>query len=127
MYRAVYENPPEMMASVIYITAHLAASSEPRHKQMVIDQKDFLRLLRKLADHPSPTIRVGLLWVLINITASESLDGSESMSVVVRTIALKQVGFEEVLAKLKVDEDLDVREGVKTALQQMSEAMRLMG
>lgn len=120
--RVVYESSGEIITSVAYIIAHMAAS-EPKHKQMVVEQKDFCRLFLHLGELPLQGIRTGFVWALINLTCADG-DGQETYDRMKRVQALKSLGYDKILEKLSKDSDLDVKERTKTVLHQMQAAMK---
>ncbi|KAF8468399.1 armadillo-type protein [Kalaharituber pfeilii] len=106
----------EILIPVIYILVHIAAN-HPRHRESLIRQKDLLKTLLPLLDHEHKEVRVGLVWVIINLTWKD--DGADEVSCRARAMELKTLGFVQKLEGLLQDKVLDVKERAKTALYQI--------
>lgn len=107
---------PEILVPVIYILVHIAAN-HPRHRQTLIQQTDLLSALIPLFDHERPEVRVGLAWLVINLTWKD--DGADEGSCKSRATELRRLGFVDKLEALLTDKQLDVRERAKTGLYQI--------
>ncbi|CCJ28294.1 unnamed protein product [Pneumocystis jirovecii] len=74
-------------------------------------------LILKHIGHTSFEVRLGCLWVLINLTWSD--DNSDKVMKEHRNQVLKDIGFLEKLKLMQNDSSSDIRERVKTALSQL--------
>ncbi|PHH75802.1 hypothetical protein CDD80_2051 [Ophiocordyceps camponoti-rufipedis] len=109
-----------IIVAVIYILVHMAASI-PRHRQLVVEQTDLLRLLAQQSSSKEREVRVALCHLIINLTWQE--DGGEARQCQSRVLELRRLGFQSKMDTLKhQDRDLDVRERAKTAAWQMEQA-----
>lgn len=111
--------PPQskIIEAVIYILVHIAASV-PRHRQLVIAQKDLLTQLAKLFNSQDREVRVALCHLINNLTWQD--DTSDASACSQRAAELRRMGFLKKLETLgQSDDELDVRERAKSALWQM--------
>ncbi|PFH61549.1 hypothetical protein XA68_17052 [Ophiocordyceps unilateralis] len=109
-----------IIVAVIYILVHMAASI-PRHRQLVVEQTDLLKLLAQQSSSKDREVRVALCHLVINLTWQE--DGGEGPQCLSRVLELRRLGFQNRMDTLKHhDRDLDVRERAKTAAWQMEQA-----
>ncbi|KAK7921067.1 armadillo repeat protein [Apiospora marii] len=107
----------KIIEAVVYILVHLAASI-PRHRQLVISQKELLKLLAGLTNSQEREVRVALCHLINNLTWRD--DDSDAPACSQRAFELKKLGFLNKLESLgQNDEELDVRERAKTAVWQM--------
>ncbi|KAK7980673.1 hypothetical protein PG989_013130 [Apiospora arundinis] len=107
----------KIIEAVVYILVHLAASI-PRHRQLVILQKELLKLLAGLTSSQEREVRVALCHLINNLTWRD--DDSDAPACSQRAFELKKLGFLNKLENLgQNDEELDVRERAKTAVWQM--------
>ncbi|KAK8086936.1 Armadillo repeat protein [Apiospora phragmitis] len=107
----------KIIEAVVYILVHLAASI-PRHRQLVISQKELLKLLAGLTSSQEREVRVALCHLINNLTWRD--DDSDAPACSQRAFELKKLGFLNKLESLgQNDEELDVRERAKTAVWQM--------
>ncbi|SLM33866.1 Armadillo-type fold [Lasallia pustulata] len=113
--------PTEIVISVCYIIVHIAAG-HPRHRQLLINQSELLKLLVPLFSHPHKEVRVCCAWVVINLTWVD--DQSDNLHCKSRAHELRKLGISEKLEALKSDPETDVRERTKTAIHQMSALLR---
>jgi len=91
---------------------NISTGSE-QHKQSVVKRRNILELVIDLMSHRSVLIRVATVWVVINLTWPD-LDASNGVHE--RVMELRDLGAESKLQSLTMDQELDVRERVKTAL-----------
>lgn len=113
--------PARIVAAVIYVLVHIAASI-PRHRQLVVAQTELLKLLAQQSANRDREVRVGLCHLVTNLTWQE--DGEEMQAHAQRAQELKKLGFLAKMEMLKQsDRDLDVRERAKTAAWQMGQAI----
>ncbi|KAI1117427.1 armadillo repeat protein [Nemania sp. NC0429] len=111
--------PPQskITEAVIYILVHIAASV-PRHRQLVIAQKDLLTQLVKLFNSQDREVRVALCHLINNLTWQDDTNDASACSQ--RAAELRKLGFLKKLEMLgQNDDELDVRERAKSALWQM--------
>lgn len=111
--------PPQskIIEAVIYILVHIAASV-PRHRQLVIAQKDLLTQLAKLFHSQDREVRAALCQLISNLTWQDDMSDASACSQ--RTAELGRLGFLKKLETLgQSDDELDVRERAKSALWQM--------
>jgi hypothetical protein len=109
---------PEIIAAVVYILVHMAASV-PRHRQLLISQHELLRHLVPQFTHPNKEVRAALCWLVINLTCMD--DSPDQPACANRAHELKKLGFLAKLEHLEQDYDLDVRERAKTAVYQIKQ------
>ncbi len=76
-----------------------------------------LRSVLGLMSHESVSIRVATIWVIINLTWP---DDKSTLGVHDRVLLFRNLGVEDRLQSLTADQDLDVRDRVKTALHHFS-------
>ncbi|WPH04204.1 ARM repeat-containing protein [Acrodontium crateriforme] len=113
--RPVY-NPTELLLSTIHLLAHICNAS-PRHRQLVIAQKQLLQAWLPHFNHVHPRVRGVSVWAVISLTWLEN--GSDQTDARQRMRELKIAGIESAVRGLQNDVDLDVRQRAKTALQQI--------
>ncbi|KAI9699327.1 MAG: hypothetical protein M1836_002937 [Candelina mexicana] len=111
---------PEIIISVCYVLMHIAAGSA-KHRQLLMSQPELLKLLLPLFSHSNRAIRVGCVWVVINLTWMDNEGDIPNCRA--RADGLRQLGIDQKLKTLAHDPDLDVRERTKTAMHQMNEAL----
>ncbi|OBT47784.1 hypothetical protein VE00_01431 [Pseudogymnoascus sp. WSF 3629] len=109
---------PEIITSVEYILANVAASV-PRHRQQVVAQTELLKLVLEQSSHPDKEVRLALCWLVINLTWVE--DDQDTVTRTQRVRELTKLGFLAKMEVLERDSDLDVRDRAKTALWQMKQ------
>ncbi|OBT67931.1 hypothetical protein VE03_02528 [Pseudogymnoascus sp. 23342-1-I1] len=110
---------PEIITSVEYILANVAASV-PRHRQQVVAQTELLKLVLEQSSHPDKEVRLALCWLVINLTWVE--DDQDTVTRTQRVRELTKLGFLAKMEVLERDSDLDVRDRAKTALWQMKQS-----
>ena len=113
--------PTEVIAGVCYILVHIAGSI-PKHRQMLIAKPELLRLLIPLFTHPHTDVRVSCVWTVINLTWID--DQGDKLHSKNRAHELRKLGVLNKLHELEQDPELDVRERVKMAIQQMNDQIR---
>ena len=111
----------EIVIAVCFILVNLDAGL-PKHRQLLISQKELLRLLVPLFNHQHPEVRVCCVWVVINLTWHEAPE--DKMQCRARAKELRDLGVLKKLEELENDMELDVRERTKTALHQMADLIR---
>ncbi|KFX97777.1 hypothetical protein V490_02624 [Pseudogymnoascus sp. VKM F-3557] len=111
---------PEIITSVEYILANVAASV-PRHRQQVVAQTELLKLVLQQSSHPDKEVRLALCWLVINLTWVE--DDQDTVTRTQRVRELTKLGFLAKMEVLERDCDLDVRDRAKTALWQMKQTV----
>lgn len=107
-----------IIAAVVYILVHLAASL-PRHRQILISQTKLLTDLGKYFNSKDKEVRVALCHLITNLTWRDDADDEESSAV--RAGELKKLGLLTKLEGLeRGDGELDVRERAKAAIWQIN-------
>jgi hypothetical protein len=94
----------------LYILVNVAAGNL-HHKIIIMNSQTIIANVVRLLHHVKPQMRIGALWVVINLTWP---DDPESIA---RRDMFKTYGFPEVLTQqLEKEENIDVSERIKTAL-----------
>ncbi|KAL1311135.1 hypothetical protein AAFC00_001337 [Neodothiora populina] len=110
--------PQELVRAALGVLIHLAAGST-MVQQQVVAQRQLLTAWLPHFNHPDRNIRVSSVWVVINLTWSDTANDREDARR--RAAELRDVGIEARVRALATDADLDIRERVKTALRQIDE------
>ncbi|CAG8494011.1 15221_t:CDS:10 [Acaulospora morrowiae] len=105
----------EIIKQILYLINNVATGSD-NHKKAIMSRPNILSQIKNYMSHKNPDIRVIAVWCLINLAWTEDKHNSPG-----RVRELRQLGFEEMVKSMTNDEDLDVREKVKTALSQFSQ------
>ncbi|KAF9961258.1 hypothetical protein BGZ72_004399 [Mortierella alpina] len=105
-----------LLEHALYVLVNIATGSE-YHKQSIMKRPGILRSVLGLMSHESVSIRVATIWVIINLTWP---DDKATLGVHDRVSLLRNLGVEDRLQGLTADQDLDVRDRVKTALHHFS-------
>ncbi|KAG9321926.1 hypothetical protein KVV02_004501 [Mortierella alpina] len=105
-----------LLEHALYVLVNIATGSE-HHKQSIMKRPGILRSVLGLMSHESVSIRVATIWVIINLTWP---DDKATLGVHERVSLLRSLGVEDRLQSLTADQDLDVRDRVKTALHHFS-------
>lgn len=108
-------NTTELILSTIHVIIHLANAS-PKHRQMLIAQKPLLTAMLPHFNHPDHQVRVMCVWAVNSLTWIE--EGDDRRDAQSRFKELKAVGIESAVRALAHDQNLDVKERVKTAIRQ---------
>ncbi|KAF3766239.1 hypothetical protein M406DRAFT_277069 [Cryphonectria parasitica EP155] len=115
--RVLYPQP-RIVAAVVYILVHLAASL-PRHRQILISQTDILTDLGKHFTSKDKEVRVALCHLITNLTWRDDVDDEESSAA--RAGEIMKLGLLKRLEILEsADTELDVRERAKAAIWQIN-------
>jgi hypothetical protein len=113
--RPIYQ-PSELILNTVHVLCHIANGS-PKHKQLLIAQKQLLQNWLPHFHHTDRRVRVLCVWTVNNLTwIEEERDRADAQK---RIRELKGCGIEAAIRGLVNDEDLDVRERVRTALRQI--------
>ena len=111
--RQIYQ-PTELIASTVHVISHIANGS-PKHKQLLIAQRQLLHNWLPHFNHGDRRVRVICVWAVISLTWVETdSDRSDAQK---RARELKNCGIENTIRALANDPDLDVRERVRTAIR----------
>ncbi|KAI5787229.1 armadillo-type protein [Geopyxis carbonaria] len=102
----------EIVNAVVYVLIHLAAGAT-KHRTRMVERPELMRCLLDLWNYHIVDVRSGIAWILINLTWAE--DGDEAEGVRHRINALRELGWPERLKEMRKDNELDVKERVKTA------------
>ena len=113
--RPVYQ-PTKLILSTAHVLTHIANGS-PKHKQLLIAQKQLLQNWLPHFNHLDRRVRVLCVWTVNNLTWID--EESDRLDAKKRVRELKSCGIEAAIRGLQNDEDLDVRERVRTAMRQM--------
>ncbi|KAM7200515.1 Armadillo-type fold [Naviculisporaceae sp. PSN 640] len=107
----------KVIEAVIFMLVHIAASI-PQHRQLVIAQRDLLKLLEQHFNSKDSGVRAALCHLLTNLVWQD--DSADAAACGQRASELKRLGF---LARLQAleqeDAELDVRERARAAVWQM--------
>jgi hypothetical protein len=108
-------NPTALILSTIHVCIHLA-NLGAHHRSLIMNHPALFRALLPHLRHSEATVRSACLWVIANVTWSES--ESDRLDARARVNTLRSMGFEAAIKSLTDDPSLNVRERVKTALDQ---------
>ncbi len=108
----------KIIEAVVFILVNISASV-PRHRQLVLAQKDLLKALLNHFNSRDKEVRVGLCHLLGNLTWTDDALDTEAASK--RSLELKRLGLLAKLESLLQDDELDVRERAKGAIFQMTQ------
>jgi hypothetical protein len=108
-------NPKALILSTIHVCIHLA-NLGAHHRSLIMNHPALFRALLPHLRHREATVRSACLWVIANVTWSES--ESDRLDARARVNTLRSMGFETAVKSLTDDPSLNVRERVKTALDQ---------
>lgn len=114
--------PAEILVAVTFVLVNLAAGP-PKHRDLLFLNRDLLKNLMWLFEHPNRLVRVNCVWVVINLTYED--DQSDRQASYDRAVKLKSLGVIDRLRSLEEDSDLDVRERTRTALHQIRKFMNV--
>lgn len=107
----------KVIEAVIFVLVHIAASI-PQHRQLVIAQRDLLKLLEQHFNSKDSGVRGALCHLLTNLVWQD--DSADAAACGQRAQELRKLGF---LARLEAleqeDVELDVRERARAAVWQM--------
>jgi armadillo repeat-containing protein 8 len=111
----------KIIAAVIYILVHMAASV-PKHRQLVIAQTELLKLVGNHSSSKDKEVRLALCHLITNLTLQD--DTSDATASAQRAVELKKLGFLNKLEMLEQeDSELLVKEQAKTAVWQMKHVL----
>lgn len=110
---------PEVCTQGVYVLSNIAAGNE-LHKEAVMSFVAPMSpggcgpspILRFLQDMSNPQLRVAAVWCVMNLSYPDS------SGAVTRVARLRDTGIEQQLLKMVDDPCLDVKDRVKTALEQ---------
>lgn len=119
-HNATRDPPAEILVPIVYILVHIAAN-HARHRETLIQQTELLKNLLPFFEHEHKEVRVGLAWLVINLTWKD--DGADELSCKSRASELKRIGFVQKLEWLMHDKVLDVKERAKTGLYQIKQCL----
>jgi hypothetical protein len=108
-------NPTPLILSTIHVCVHLATLST-HHRSLIMNHPALFRALLPHLRHSEAPVRSACLWVIANVTWSE--DESDRLDAHARVATLRSMGFETAVKSMTDDPSLNVRERVKTALDQ---------
>lgn len=106
-----------IVAAVVYILVHMAASV-PQHRQILVSQTKLLTDLGKQFQNKDKDVRVALCHLITNLTWRDDPDDEDNSRL--RAGELRKLGLLNKLHTLERDDDeLDVRERAKAAIWQI--------
>ncbi|KAK6432925.1 hypothetical protein LTR95_010898 [Oleoguttula sp. CCFEE 5521] len=112
----LYASTP-ILHSTLRVISHLCASSPP-HKLTLLAHTPLLHSLLPHFSHPTPSIRLACLDVIVNLTWVED-ERDRSPGARERVRLLREAGLEEKVRGLVGDSDAGVRERAKVAVRQV--------
>ncbi|OQN98648.1 hypothetical protein B0A48_15314 [Cryoendolithus antarcticus] len=112
----LYASTP-ILHSTLRLTSHLCASS-PSHKSTLLACTAILHAILPHFTHPSPSIRLACLDIMVNLTWVED-ERDRSPGARDRIRLLREAGLEEKVRGLVGDSDAGVRERAKVAVRQV--------
>ncbi|CAH1764496.1 13336_t:CDS:10 [Entrophospora sp. SA101] len=107
----------EIIKQILFVISHIATGSE-RHRSSIMERPTILKRVLCFMEHNNPDIRVVTVLCLINLMRMED---NQNCSIP-RIQKLRQLGFDEKVKNMATDENLDVREKVKTAQNYFTQA-----
>ncbi|KAJ3038354.1 hypothetical protein HDV00_000775 [Rhizophlyctis rosea] len=99
----------DVVLQTLYVIVNISTGSLA-HKAAIIGSSGILGRILGFLSHPKSAVRVATIWCVINLTWTEDA-GSQS-----RVNHLRQAGFEAALMGMIDDQNMDVKDRVKTAL-----------
>jgi len=107
----------KVIEAVIFVLVHIAASI-PQHRQLVIAQRDLLKLLEQHFNSKDSGVRGALCHLLTNLVWQD--DSADAMACGQRANELRKMGFLQRLEALEQEDvELDIRERARAAVWQM--------
>jgi len=116
---------PQILHSAVMTLTHIAAGA-PRHRQLLVSQSDpILTPLLQLLSHPEPQVRVAVSFCISNLTWVDGQADEEGARL--RAIELQRHGFVQKLDEMQNDPNVDVRERIAVAREQMRRLLEMSG
>ncbi|XP_004345485.1 hypothetical protein CAOG_05895 [Capsaspora owczarzaki ATCC 30864] len=106
-------NAPVLVQQALYVVCNIATGSEA-HKTTLIQNPLIMTSLVEALSHADPGVRVAAVWCVINLAWAEETGASD------RVARLRELHVDRLLLAMSEDYDLDVRDRVKTALEQFA-------
>ena len=100
----------DIVLQSLYVVVNISTGSEG-HKVCMMSSAAILKAVLENMAHDKPSIRIATLWIIVNLTWVDD-NAAE-----VRVQKLRDLGFEEKLAGMATDVDIEIRDRAKTALQ----------
>jgi hypothetical protein len=104
----------DLVMQALYVVVNISTGNEG-HKRSIINSEKILKSVYDYMGHEKADVRVATVWCIINLTWPEDSGATE------RAVHLKGLNFEDSLRQFVNDDELDVKDRVKTALQHFSE------
>ena len=104
----------EIVAHILYCIVNILTGNE-QQKGFIYTDHELLGMVYEFMSHESGYVRMATIWIVINLTWREGPGMHERIS------TLRKLNFEEKLKQMTTDADTDVRDRVKTALQNFQE------
>lgn len=111
----------DIVISICYIIVHIAAGN-PRQRQLLVAQTEFLKLMVPLFNHTECEIRSCCIWICLNVIWIDN--DSEKPNCKARARELVKLGVYEKLEQMATDTVLDVRERAKTASMGIADLLK---
>lgn len=108
-----FSNPTKVIIQALYIICNIGTGNE-KHKTVLMQNSAIIQSLLASLNHSDANVRVGAVWCVINLAWSEEPGAAD------RIQTLRTLGFESRLKSIMEDPELDVRDRVKTALEQFA-------
>lgn len=99
----------EIALQTLYVIANLATGGLA-HKNAIMERTDLLKAVLRYMDGPRHPIRVAALWVAHNLSWPDDIGAPE------RVAELRDLGYEDKLRAMQVEQDLEVKDKIKQAL-----------
>lgn len=119
VYPAAQTTSSKLIVAAMGLLQAIAASSD-QYKTLIVEQKDLLEAFMRLISHQDPTVRQVSVWVVTNLTLSDVQDATNAKH---RAFELRVIGIEGKIRELADDENVDIRERTKSAIDQIDKLL----
>ncbi|TGZ78424.1 ARM repeat-containing protein [Ascodesmis nigricans] len=116
--------PPEVIESAMTFVSNYTACGTSQHRTVAVNNAPLMEAMKNLHDFDRPDVRTQLCWALINLISLEDSEVGDRIlfdEIKHRADKLNEIGWIDILHKLKHDGARDVQERVKTALKHFEE------
>eukprot|EP00736_Rhodelphis_marinus_P004546 Rmarinus@m.1556 len=110
------EGNNDIALQALYVVCNISTGNE-EHKQLVMNSGVLDRVIRYLS-HGNSHLRVAATWCIINLSWKEEKSAVGECEARIRK--LRDLGVADQLVQMREDADIDVRDRVKTALEQFA-------
>ncbi|KAJ3190404.1 Armadillo repeat-containing protein 8 [Gaertneriomyces sp. JEL0708] len=100
----------DVVLQALYVIVNVATGRD-QHKTAIMDRLPIVQSILNYMSHSKPQVRAATAWCVINLTWTDDAGCQE------RLARLRNMGFESKLQQLLEDENTDVKEHARTALQ----------